>query len=248
MEKSYLEKTEEKFYESLETITKPEERFKRYGDFWEWLKYQEAEEVKEVKARLIYSVVKWLIKTDAIVKNFTSNWNPRLVKRTGTFIEKWKKSIGNFEIPNEEQISLFDRILNESDFATMAYCCQMLQRDGVVDFSSLYKPSVREKHEFIETPIAEGIKRPGIFKPYILDNGMKYYHPDTKELMTYDECTEKGLGRHLLMYPPGHEQQKTYVGFHEPDASKISTEFDEKTEEFLETVFIDGEKLFKDDQ
>lgn len=242
MEKSYLEKTEEKFYESLETITKPEERFKRYGDFWEWLKYQEAE---EVKARLIYSVVKWVMDTDTKVKGFTSRWNAKLVKRIGIFIEKWK---GDEVISNEEQTSLFDRILKEPDFATMAYCCLMLQRDGVVNFSSLYKPSVREKHEFIETPITEDIKRPGIFKPYILDNGMKYYHPDTKELMTYDECTEKGLGHHLLMYPPGHEQQKTYVGFHEPDASKISTEFDEKTDEFLETVLIDGEKLFKDDK
>ena len=241
MEKSYLEKTEEKFYESLETITKPEERFKRYGDFWEWLKYQEAE---EVKARLIYSVVKWLIKTETIVKNFTSSWNPRLVKRTGTFIEKWK---GDEDVSNEEQASLFDRILKEPDFATMAYCCQMLQRDKVINFADLYKvkPKAKKEEPSIEP---QGIKRPAISKPYILDTGMKYYHPDAKELMTYDECVERGLGVHLLMYPKGHPMQNIYVGFHETNSDKIQTEFDEKTEEFLETVFIDGEKLFKDDQ
>ena len=138
MEKSYLEKTEEKFYSSLEKINNAEERFQRYSDFWHWL-VQEDDDTKEVQARLIYNVVKWLISTGAIVKNFTANWNRGLVKRTGEYIIKFKEITEMGEKDIIEQTSLFHKIINEPDFATMAYCCQMLQRDGVVNFGELYK-------------------------------------------------------------------------------------------------------------
>ena len=152
MEKSYLEKTEEKFYESLETITKPEEKFKRYSDFWNWLEYQEAE---QIKARLIYNVVTWVNNTDTIVKNFTTKWNSKLVKRTGLYVTKFKEIVQMGEEDIVEQTSLFSRIINEPDFATMVYCCLILQQGGVVKFNGLFKDRSEEKIIVTEPTLLE---------------------------------------------------------------------------------------------
>lgn len=148
--KNDLLETEKKFYSSFSSYKNNSERFNRTKDYFNWITRMlnevidngESEEVRQLlnkqQAALIFNFVQWLSKEHVYVKEFSTGWNAPLVKRVANFISTYKELK---EQPKDEQTaklsSIFKKVMDEQDFATLAYCCQMLQRDDVIDWKAI---------------------------------------------------------------------------------------------------------------
>ena len=226
MNKNELLKTLNTFNEKVEN----EEDNKRLIDLFErcydWINENiSTEESVEMKTQLqnslyqlMYKLVSTLINRNIKCKEISTAWNGRLVRKVYDLTK---------EKNNKSQLSqLIGEVEQEKDFPTKAYCYQVLQQDGIVDFSKL----ITSDRQFTT------VQRPRIDGGFVEDDGRKYWHIDAKELMTYDECTEKHLSHHLLTYPIGSDKAKLYVGFDEPDKTLIHQTNNEQVEEWVETV------------
>ena len=213
------------FNERLKEI-KEEDKIKlmeRYNNFLFQLEVDGEEEIKffvEKVREFYYTVYLLLNRSTLIMKEISTNWNPSLVARTFEFVKEFtsiKKKNPRPLSDDKLAIKLGHLLIflnSEKDFPSKAFCIHILQSNNVVDFSFKEEASTEKKEE---TPI-QYVVRPGCSSD-IKDYGMKYYHLDAKEWMTYDECTKRGLGHHLLYRK--ENGQLIGMGFYEPDPSKI---------------------------
>lgn len=132
-------------------------------------------------AELLLKTINWMVMNNIKAKEFSSNWNTLLVKRTGDFVDSVKNKIKNEErlTPREERekATLLSYINESEDFATIVFCYQMLQLDGVVRLEK----------------VIEELKS----KRYTNDE-KKYWHSDVKEFITVTDCAKRGLKPWLL--------------------------------------------------
>lgn len=230
MDKGELLEIETSFKEKVKDETDSKEIVGLFERFYNWLvdKLKEEKET-ELQAdltdtfnRLLYTMASTLTRKTIICKKLSSNWNSSIVRRT-------------YEICNNKSQGftkeLLEDLLLEKDFPTKAYCYQVLQQNGVVDFSKV----VVDRKKLSSTP------RKGYSdsNPTIYDDGRRYWHTAAKELMTYDECTEKGFDHRLLAFPMGSDLQGCYVGFDEPDNRPIPKCTNEEVIQLVEEIYTD---------
>lgn len=231
MELEKIKQINDSFNESLLKEEDPVKKLNLMGRYYNWLNESLAEEtdvtakveIKNNFYKLLYAIAVLLQKNNIKLKGLAEKWNNSLVGRT-------YKLSKNRSMKDVQE--LLDDLQAEEDFFTKAYCYFVLQQDGLVDFSKML---VTEKQ-------MRTVQRPCIDGKTVADDGSKYWHTGAKELMTYDECTERGLGHHLLAYPIGHESKHCYVGFYEPDASKVHNPSKEDAE-WVDAVLVDAETL-----
>ena len=139
MEKEKLLNVEKKFYEKLSELGNQKEKFSKFEKYFNWIKSIECprdttdETSKlclQMEGRCIYNLVKWLSSTKMRAKDFTSNWNGALVKKVAKYVEYYEASVKtNLEpIQISKSASIINQVWAEKDFATKAYCWQLLQR------------------------------------------------------------------------------------------------------------------------
>ena len=230
MNKEELLEIETSFNEKVKDETDSKEIVGLFERFYNWLVDKLSEEKEtELQAdltdtfnRLLYTMTSTLTRRSIICKKLSSNWNASLVKRT-------------YELCNGKTQALVKELLkdllDEKDFPTKAYCYQVLQQNGVVDFSKV----VVDRKKISSTP------RKGYSdsNPIIYDDGRRYWHTVAKELMTYDECTEKGFDHRFLAFPMGSDSQGCYVGFDEPDNRPIPKCTNEEVIKLVEEIYTD---------
>ena len=238
------------FYEKLKGIVDSVEKLNRFKDYYEWLNDLEVEDEEmdtllQVKGKLIDKVVTMVNNDNLHLKELTNRWNGSLVRRVVDYcvsIENCNRSMS--PIPSNEKIaSVYKAVVNESDFVTKVYCWKLLRDRAGIPFKDF---GMEKKEENCGEPIEGKTMRPAYNETgYIADYGIQYWHTKEKQLMTYDECAEKGYGRHLLSYPPGHPLQGLYVGFAELDPSRVmrSEDYDEETKNFFNDIFVNAETL-----
>lgn len=225
MELERIFNVKKSFNEKVEQEKDPVEKLKLMEKYYNWLR--ESLNVEEdVKAkvelsndfyRLLYGIAACLQKMNVKLKDLSDGWNGALVGRT----YRLSKDRSKTELQN-----LMEDLIKEEDFPTKAYCYQVLQQDGVVDFSKLM---VTEKQ-------MRTVQRPKAGGGTVADDGSKYWHTGAKELMTYDECTERGLGHHLLAYPMGHSLSGCYLCFDEPNRDLVKGSKDPVVNEWVEDI------------
>lgn len=224
------------FYKKLESMVDNQEAFNTYDKYYKWLKQQEfdstnddstLDEIKINILNLIYSSIQFFNRRNIKAKDFSKEWNKGLVAKVGNYGEEYQERNKNNTLGEQsfkiKEHFVYEDLWNSNDLATASYCWQMLQRSVSYELIPELINSFKQSNS--PTPIEHNDKkvlaRPKIGGGTINDEGIKYWHTGANELMTYDECTEKGLGHHLLMYPTGHPNQGLYVGFNESDPSKI---------------------------
>lgn len=229
MDLSKLNETFSIFNEKIKDETEPREVLNLYERFYGWLieniQKEEDEptvvELHNALYRMLYGMINTISRLNFKCKDYSTKWNKHLIAKT------YEVS----KLPAAPKLkALMNALVEEKDFPTKAYCYQVLQQDGVVDFSTMIvnkdKPTVK--------------LRPSMTGNEIEDDGKQYWHAEAKELMTYDQCTEKHLGHHMLMYASG-DQKGLYVGFNETDEAILSAvkekTISKETEEVLETVY-----------
>lgn len=202
--------------------------------------------------QLLYKIAHYVHTKNIKCKELSSGWNPYMVAQVYELSNAKRNKTLSIEEYNKKLHLVFQRLLDEEDFATKAYCINVLQDDGVINFASLNaKEEPKEKRK--------GILRPGYLDsmPQVLDVGISYWHTLQKKLMTYDECTEKGFDHRFLAYPRGHELELCYVGFDEPvDANKLPIKELRKIRhrDFVDSMVdgtaievLDGEKMLQEE-
>lgn len=251
--KEKLIKTEKAFYEKVKSSTDKEHIIKRYDDYYKYLLEKDNESqtdevhslMKKQNFQLIYNFIQWCEENGVIAKDHSKEWNKGLIARVGEIcseLKELKKGITEMQASLKIKLHYMGRdLLNCRDLLTASYCWSMLQRTIGPSFIPLCISLEEEKKE--PEQVGKTIIRQGFGNRKIEDKREKYWHVDAKEFMTYDECTERGLGHHLLCYPIGHDCQNLYVGFKETDPSKVQTDFDDKTKEFFDTVFVTEETI-----
>lgn len=230
MNKEELKKIEDSFNEKITNESDSKQLVSLFERFYNWLVDSLKEEKDiEIQAdltdtfnRLLYTIASTLVRRSIRCKELSSNWNSYIVKRT-------------FEICNGKSKNstkeLLEDLLNEKDFPTKAYCYQIIQQNGVVDFSSV----VFNRKKASSTPR----KGDNPNKPIIYDDGGKYWHMIEKQLLTYDECTEKGFDHRWLAYPIGRDLQGLLVGFAEPDNRPIPKCKNKEVIQMVEEIYTD---------
>ena len=221
MDNCKLKELELRFMERCENASNTNEVYDLYETFYQWLIKQEGgEELLRVKFTLLYKALRWFDALHIKEKDLSKQWNKSLVKRIVTCAEREKlyKENGRGS-STEAQIDRelwLEELNNEMDFSTVVYCYRILEYAGV--FSIPYLLSCLDstpKQTMIQTILRPNYKGELTIK----DDGRKYWNAEEKELMTYDECTERGLKHFMLAHASG-DLKGLYVGFGEPDSSK----------------------------
>ncbi len=154
MEKNYLIEVEKKFYSTINEITDVREKFSRFEKYYNWIKSIECpKDVKDeisntclrMEGKCIDQLIKWLTKTNTRSKDLTSNWNGLLVKRVANYVEWYEKNVKTNLEPNSISKSavVMKAVWDEKDFATKAYCWQLLQRADL-KYNTFGSPSEKE--------------------------------------------------------------------------------------------------------
>lgn len=255
--KEELIQLEEKFKEKIETSTDNEFVIKKFDSYYKYLQDrldepqdQEMFNLINVQVlKLIYRLIQWLDRRNIKSKDFSKDWNKKLVARVGNYCNELNERRKNGTLDEQtfkiKEHFIHQDLFKERDALTVSYCWSMLIRTLGPELIPTLIQAFENGNGELQEPNKHDtyVYRPGFDGKQIKDNGMKYWHLDAKELMTYDECTERCLGHHLLYYPVGHEWQNMSVGFMETDPSKVQKNFDKETEEFIETVFVDEATL-----
>lgn len=222
-----LKTVEEKFNRRIEGILDTKEAFDNYDRYYKWLidKYKdETTTDKEVIEELLVQQFKLIKRASVFIERFglqakevAKHWNKGLIKRVFQLVEdqlKATEELNEYESTLTKSLTL-ESILNSNDLGTVCCSFSILEKvmpkllTNCIRFLRGEEDAFPKKKENTVT-----VRKPKT------DKNIKYWHPDAQEYMTYDECTERGLGHHLLCYPKGHDLQFTFVGFHEPDPSK----------------------------
>lgn len=171
----------------------------------------------DMKYNMLYQLVYWMVSNNVIAKQRSTNWNGFLVRQVGDNCKQIRLTNTNGYLSAYtvgKVMSMIEDIEAEQDFATKAYCYQIIQTTGGINLAAWSKIINKERDE-----AARSTNRPRMGGGFVKDDGSKYWHTGAKELMTYDECTEKGLGQHLLSYPIGSQYDGLYVGFEKCEKS-----------------------------
>lgn len=225
MELDKILKVKESFNDKAKDVKDPVEMLDIYERYYYWLR-ETLNKEEDIKSQvqltndfyqLLYGLAVAMQKNSIKAKELSDGWNGALVGRA----YRLSKDRSKTELQN-----LMEDLLKEEDFPTKAYCYQVLQQDGVVDFSKLM---VTEKQ-------MRTVQRPKAGGGTVADDGSKYWHTGAKELMTYDECTERGLGHHLLAYPMGHSLSGCYLCFDEPNRDLVKGSKDPVVNEWVEDI------------
>lgn len=225
MDSLKLKELELRFNEKCENASDTNEVYDLYETFYQWLNKQEGggKELLRVKHTLLYKALRWFDVLHIREKDLSKHWNKGLVKRIATCAEKEKQYMENGRASSVE--AQIDRELwvtelsDEMDFATVVYCYRILENSGIFSIPLL----LSSLDSTIGQPTVQTVLRPRYDgKLTIKDDGRKYWNAETGELMTYDECSERGLKHNMLMYASGL-RKGTYVGFGKPEGSKPST-------------------------
>lgn len=225
MELDKILKVKESFNDKAKDVKDPVEMLDIYERYYYWLR-ETLNKEEDIKSQvqltndfyqLLYGLAVAMQKNSIKAKELSEGWNRALVGRTYRLSKDRSK---------KELDALLDDLIKEEDFATKAYCYQVLQQDGVTDFS---KKMVTEKE-------LRTVQRPKSGGGTVADDGSKYWHTGAKELMTYDECTERGLNHFLLTYPLGHPYAKLGCGFDEPNKELVKGSKDPVVNEWVEDI------------
>lgn len=245
-----LIKTEKSFKEKVETSIEKDYVIKRYNDYYQWLqdKLDEAPTVElkdsicSQKLKVIYSFIHWLDIHNIKAIEVSIEWNKKLIGRVGGYCSEYEERRKNGTLEDQtfkiKEHYVYNDLWNSKDLGTNSYCWSILQRTVSPNLIPSLIESFEHQEQSNTSETNKNVLRPGV-NTQIPDDGSKYWHVEAKELMTYDECTQKGLGHHLLVFPIGHQRQNLSVGFLEPDKTKIKNDFDEKETKFLDTVFVE---------
>lgn len=237
-----LRELEQRFKEKSEKVGDTNEMYDLYESFYQWLNGQKdcSDELIRVKYTLLYKALRWFDSLHIREKDLSKHWNKSLVKRIVSSAEKEKQYIENGRGSSDE--AKIDRELwmnelkEEMDFATVVYCYRILEKTEVITIPSLLSLVGSSNKQ----STLQAIKRPriGSNSDFIMDDGRKYWHAGAKELMTYDECTERGLKHYLLAYASG-DLKGLFVGFDEPDSCTSTKKDSEESTITSKVVSID---------
>lgn len=218
-----LKQLELRFSEKMEKVTDTNEMYDLYESFYQWLKKQKgcSDELLRVEYTILYRALRWFDALHIREKDLSKHWNKSLIKIIASAAEREKQYTANGrDLSDEAEIDrdLWVNALNkEMDFATVVYCYRILERAEVFPIpKALSILDSKQDHHKVQTVLRP---RTGSDGSFIKDDGRKYWHVDAKELMTYDECTQRGLNHCLLAYADGN-LKGLFVGFAEPDNSK----------------------------
>lgn len=235
-----LRTLEQRFSEKMEKAADTNEMYDLYESFYQWLNKQKGEsnELLRVKFTLLYKALRWFDALHVKEKDLSKHWNKSLVKRIASAAEREKQYMTNGRSSSEE--AEIDRTLwgealdKEMDFSTVVYCYRILERTEVFTIPTAlsFLDSQQENHNVQLRPRYDG-------KLTIKDDGRKYCYAETGELMTYDECTERGLKHYMLAHASGL-QKGLYVGFGEPESCCTPTKEDSgESTKICDVVSID---------
>lgn len=224
-----MNEQQQKFVTKTQETLNVIESFKLHDKYYKWLLNQinDTDNTEEVRVdanvkrfNLIYQGTELLERNKAKAKDASVKWDKRLIARIGRLAyEDSNRAINgsaNDADFKEAKSLLMTELNNADDLATVCYCYAILKTVNGIQVSKIIDSLLPKKVS--ETGHA-GTYRPGHYGD-ILDNGGKYWHSEAEELMTYDECTARGLAHCFLCYPDG-PLKNTYFGFSEPDKSKI---------------------------
>lgn len=216
------------FKKFLEDTVSNDSVINRYNKYYKWLNSEMKKDNDEKlfisiflsKLRLLYSFVQWLDRRNIKAIEISKNWDKKLIARVGSYCKELiqhrkEGTLGDATFKIKEYFVHQDLFYAE-DLATAAYCCKIIQNEIPYLFEGLiqtYEAQLQDKPIETNSNIKERQGCNGTIK----DDGRKYWHTGANELMTYDECTEKGLSHHLLM----DVEKRWYVGFSELDKTKI---------------------------
>lgn len=210
------------------------ELFERYYNYLDERFNEEGSDTNEYVLAFMqccYKIAYTVVQNNIKCRELSNSWNNFLVSRVYNLSSEKRQLKEQYRKDfNKEVIDLFKQVRQEKDFPTKAYCITVMQNDGLIDFSSAERIDVTKNTAKQTTP------RAAIAGAPIEDDGMKYWHTGAKELMTYDECTEKHLGHHLLAYPIGNEKAGLYVGFDEPDRNLVEKCENEEVNAWVDNV------------
>lgn len=240
----------EKFEEFISSEKNNETVYERYDSFYKWLLNTiEEEEDKQLLNRLqairfetIHNLINWFEKKNLKAVGFSKEWDKTLIGRIGSWAKEYQSLESKLNIPQKLAIKthyIFKDLNDCRDVATVSYGWSIIEREAwprateiqIQMFSTTSEQTTSESNDIQRT-----VKRPRASKGFIDDDGSKYWHTGAKEFMTYDECTQKGLGHHLLVYPIGHSLQNLSIGFDEPNSDLVKKVENEEVEKWVEEV------------
>jgi len=197
--KKLLTEKWDNFKKYISTGRTYQEVYDAYDKFFHWLlnKINDTSTDEEENLllttlyKLFSSSTKWAASNGVIFKSYSKQWNWRLVKRVGTFVNECENASRNgLVVLTERRMIIFSNLLNEmmdsnADFGTVAYCAQMMQQGKFINFKDLAEhvsnPTKNEKMDIGDSPF--------LGDPY---KEMVFRHYYTGELMTIDQCIDSG--------------------------------------------------------
>lgn len=222
MDKDYLKKRVKDFNVYVNSNITNQQVYEAYQKFFNWLLNQTDElETDEDKTLLIaiiydlaYSSIKWAENKMIIFKDYSTNWNSKLIRQVGEFVNQFNA------IRKESQLKAYpmdkyrmkyaviiNKMMQERDYATFAYCCQMIQNSGFVNFRKL-SDSIKHPHQNENEEFDQPFGKIGNYSK------LQFLSKDEKalnELVTIPQAIEMGLNLHLLQWTADTGHQQCYL-------------------------------------
>ena len=138
-----LKKTRKSFNEKVEHMNNEKDIISIYERYFNWLQDVEDETLYNNEFySLISSLIKTIHKYGINCKECSTGWNAKLVAKVGDWCSKmYKKKRESVYINNDDKLLLafghiWKELNKEKDFATKAYCYQMIDNYEIVDFKN----------------------------------------------------------------------------------------------------------------
>lgn len=140
MDKINLKQVDLRFHSNLKKFSTDEEKWIRFEDYCNWLSTKSKEKVKNADYFYwiaLLNACKFLKDCSLKAKDISKKWNGSLVHSTYEFCKWARENKKNY--PKEYDLKfgvLFNKIIDETDFATKVYCLSVLQNDKCINLAT----------------------------------------------------------------------------------------------------------------